>query len=120
MAVLVQLVDGVATQKFPIEDEPLRIGRAASNEVYVDDPLVSSRHAMIERDMKGLCTIRDLESTNGTFVNEKKIHSAILKHEDAVRCGLHSFKFLDEDSETTDKTQRIKKSWIPGVYYTKE
>ena len=36
------------------------------------------------------------------------------------RVGLKSFKFIDEQSASDVKTARIKKSWIPGVYYTED
>jgi hypothetical protein len=42
-----------------------------------------------------------------------------LVHEDVVRVGLKSFKFIDEHRAEYVKTAKIKKSWIPGVYYTK-
>ncbi len=126
MAVLVQLSDGVATNKFPIGKDRLSLGRAPSNDVYIDDPMVSSRHALIkveadpDDETERVFYIRDLNSTNGTFVNEQRVEFQRLNNEDVIRCGLHDFKFLDESREDVDKTKRIKKSWIPGVYYTKD
>lgn len=126
MAVLVQLSDGVATNKFPISKDRLSLGRAPSNDVYIDDPMVSSRHALIKvetdpnDESERVFYIRDLNSTNGTFVNEQRVEFQRLNNEDVIRCGLHDFKFLDESREDVDKTKRIKKSWIPGVYYTKD
>jgi len=50
----------------------LTIGRDPSNSVNLDDKLVSRKHAMIKK-IKGVFFIRDLGSTNGTFVNGKQI-----------------------------------------------
>jgi len=87
---------------------------------------VSKKHAIIEveedPDQKGVKTyyITDLGSTNCTYVNGKKIKRIQLKNNDSVRIGLNDFKFVTEEEDTHDKTVRICKSWIPGVYYTKE
>jgi hypothetical protein len=35
-----------------------------------------------------------------------------------IRIGKHTFKFLDESAEPADKTTKLRKIWIPGVYYT--
>ncbi len=126
MAMLVQLVDGVASNKFVIQRRSVQVGRAPDNDIYIDDPMVSSHHAVIEveepqdADLPNTYFIRDLDSTNSTFVNDKKVTRQQLKHEDVVRFGLHSFKFLDEAALDIEKTKKIKKSWIPGVYYTKD
>jgi pSer/pThr/pTyr-binding forkhead associated (FHA) protein len=54
-------------------DKPvLSIGRDSSNDLIIDHPLASRRHARLERDEAGFA-IRDLDSTNGTYVNQERI-----------------------------------------------
>ena len=126
MAVLIQLNDGVAVKKFPIDKPCLRIGRASDNDIFIDDKVVSKRHAIIEveedPDQKKIKAyyITDLGSTNDTYVNGKRIKRIQLQNNDSVRIGLNDFKFFSEEEDKQDKTVRICKSWIPGVYYTKE
>jgi pSer/pThr/pTyr-binding forkhead associated (FHA) protein len=61
-------------------DKPiLAIGRDASNDLIIDHPLASRRHARLERDASGFA-VRDLESTNGTFVNEDRITGLYTLH----------------------------------------
>ena len=50
----------------------ITIGRDGSNDVIIDHPLASRRHARLERTEDGFA-VRDLESTNGTFVNQERI-----------------------------------------------
>lgn len=123
MAMLIQTVDNVVTNRFEITDAGLGLGRSGDNQVLIDDLAVSGHHARIsvssEND-QAIFTISDLGSTNGTFVNEKKIEQQGLHHGDAVRIGWAIFTFFDENEKGLDKTSKIKKSWIPGVYYTKD
>ncbi len=125
MARIVQLLDGVATTQFEIDKPEIRLGRSPECDVFIDDPSVSNLHCVIEtvapadEEQPPEYHIRDLGSTNGTYVNIDRVEKARLMHEDVIRVGLKSFKFIDEQSASNAKTPRIKKSWIPGVYYTK-
>lgn len=122
MASIVQLVDGVVANRFEITDSELKFGRIASNHVIIDDKAVSSEHAEIlllkgnDGDLQYV--LHDLGSTNGTYINEKKIHKQLLRHKDIVRVGWNSFTFINEDEVDLEKTTKVKKSWIPGVYYS--
>ena len=124
MAMIVQTVEGVVTNKFDIEQSALKFGRTADNQVQIDDMAVSNEHAQItcKTSDQGEITyfLEDLGSTNGTFVNEAKIEKQLLRHSDSLRIGWNIFTFIDENEVNFEKTREIKKSWIPGVYYTKE
>lgn len=65
---------------------PARIGRIDSNDVKVSDPSVSRVHAEVYREGTALY-IRDLESTNGTMVNGKKVRQRKLNPGDIVIVG---------------------------------
>ena len=122
MAVIIQTVDGVIVNRFDIDKNGLRFGRAADNQVQIDDNAVSTNHAeiVIKKNDEGRETfvIRDIGSTNGTFLNEQKIESQPLHHKDIIRVDWNNFVFIDENERDFEKTARITKSWIPGVYYT--
>ena len=57
----------------------LTIGRDGSNDLIIDHPLASRRHARLEQTDDGF-GIRDLDSTNGTYVNEERISGLYLLH----------------------------------------
>lgn len=121
MAVIIQTVDGVIVNRFDIDRAGLSIGRSESNQVQIDDTAVSAKHAEIvieESDGKPVYLIRDAGSTNGTFLNEQKVDRQPLQHKDVIRVGWNNFVFIDEDERDFEKTDKITKSWIPGVYYT--
>jgi len=52
----------------------ITIGRAQENDIVLDDMSVSKKHAQIQERKKGFI-ISDLDSSNGTFVGERKIPS---------------------------------------------
>ena len=126
MAVIIQLHEGVAINKFFIYKPVLRIGRDPESDIYVDNDVVSAEHAVIEMvesaEDNGAPEyyIQDIESTNATYLNGKKIVREKLKHNDILRIGFNSFRFVDESKENPETTTKIHKSWIPGVYYTKK
>ncbi len=63
------------------------IGRSPQAEVFLWDDGVSRRHAKIIRDPDGSAKLVDLESTNGTFINGRRIHAEGLREGDRVRIG---------------------------------
>ncbi|HET7770818.1 MAG TPA: FHA domain-containing protein [Chloroflexota bacterium] len=79
-------VDGPVGRVIPI-DRPLVIGRRAECDVVLQDDAVSGRHARISWDTESW-QVEDLESTNGTFVNGRRVAVPVrLKTGDAVRTG---------------------------------
>lgn len=124
MATLVQLKEGVAGIRLRIDKPQFRIGRARDNEISIDDELVSKTHAIIEAvENKQQASfdyyIQDQQSTNGTYVNDKKVELYKLSNEDVVRIGVSNFRFLDDTNDDPAETAQLHKTWIPGVFITK-
>jgi len=69
--------------------QEITIGRDAENDIQIDNIAVSGEHARI---LKGPdhYFIEDLNSTNGTFVNEEKITKRVLEENDAITIGKHT------------------------------
>ena len=59
----------------------------------LDDVTVSRRHAELNRDGDTF-SIRDLGSLNGTYVNRRRIESAVLENDDEVQIGKYRLTFL--------------------------
>src|SRR5580658_3529 len=65
-------------QRYPLSDSPVVLGRGEDCDVRINDHSVSRRHARIEPNPEGYFAI-DLQSTNGTFVNDVPTDVATLK-----------------------------------------
>ncbi len=63
-----------------------QLGRAEDNDVQINHPSVSSHHCEIELALDTL-TVRDLNSTNGTFVGDQRVQSAALQPGQVLRLG---------------------------------
>jgi predicted component of type VI protein secretion system len=92
MAKLVLKFDDRVLQESAIGSQGVRIGRSPDNTLVIDNPAVSSRHARVVRD-GGSFVLEDLNSTNGTFVNEKRVIRHTLHDGDRVLIGKHTIEF---------------------------
>ena len=68
------------------------IGRKSANDIVIDDMAVSGFHAVID-PVASTFVLRDLDSTNGTFVNQKRITMHHLRHRDVILLGEHELHF---------------------------
>jgi hypothetical protein len=78
-------------RSFPVGDVPLIIGRSPEVAVVVNDANVSRQHAEVWRTAEGVA-VRDLQSTNGTFVNGHRISAVSLSPRDDVTVGALHFR----------------------------
>jgi len=97
-AVLTVELEGAPTQRFPLR-AVTAIGRGADNHLVLDDPFASANHAMVVwRD--GGWWIEDLESHNGTLLNEEPItEPSVLTAGDRVRVGETVLRFESEGTQ---------------------
>ena len=84
-------------QRINLGDEPLIIGRAPEAEFQIIERSVSRAHCQITREPAGY-RIKDLDSTNKTFLNDQPIIEAELKDGDHVAVGSCVLKFMDRSS----------------------
>ena len=72
--------------RFALDDETATIGRDASNKIRLRDAEVSRRHAEIRLDVDGR-TLVDLESSNGVYVNGRRVKTRRLLNGDQIQIG---------------------------------
>jgi hypothetical protein len=94
-------------RRFSVHPGRQTIGRLASNDIVVNGPSVSSSHAWIT-NQQGRCIIMNTLSTNGTFVNDKRIHQAILRHGDRIRLGQVELVFLTRDRDASGPRHLVR------------
>src|SRR6266540_3235713 len=73
-------------RRLALAGEPLTIGRDPENDLVLDDRRVSRRHAEIRLRL-GRYTLYDLQSTNGTFVNGRRVAEVVLSDGDRIAIG---------------------------------
>ncbi len=83
---LARLDAGCVAAVFPVSSEPLVIGRDPENPVFLGDTLASKRHAAVSFQGRRLA-IADLNSLNGTWVNERRVKTQELAPGDVIRIG---------------------------------
>jgi pSer/pThr/pTyr-binding forkhead associated (FHA) protein len=94
MPVLIVKFEGSVLQKVATNGGSITIGRSPDNAIAIDNLAVSSRHAEIKSE-QGQLVVEDLNSLNGTFVNNQRVKRSALKHGDVVLIGKHSIQ-VDE------------------------
>ena len=88
MWILRTLNDGEPEKTFRILTGGIRtIGRATGADFIVDAPLVSRVHCRLTALPGGDLEVRDLNSTNGTFVNGERVENAMLASGDRIQVG---------------------------------
>jgi VWFA-related protein len=72
---------------YPVKHHRTNLGAVSGNDIIVcEDPLISSNHCRIKFENQKMVII-DLDSTNGTFVNGRRVESIDLHHHDIIRLG---------------------------------
>ncbi|MFC1515514.1 FHA domain-containing protein [Thermodesulfobacteriota bacterium] len=85
--------------QFPLEEgTSLTIGRKESNDVSIENLAVSGHHAKVDAVGEGFL-LTDLQSKNGSFVNNELVQSHWLKHGDIITIGKHTLVFAYTDDE---------------------
>jgi C4-dicarboxylate-specific signal transduction histidine kinase len=86
------------SQPISLEPGEVTVGRAPSNTIELSHGGVSRVHARISLE-DGQQILTDLESRNGTFLNNKRINQSTLSHNDKIFFGNRGFIFLTEPAE---------------------
>ncbi|MFQ5549367.1 MAG: FHA domain-containing protein [Woeseia sp.] len=85
---------GRTLREMTMEGPRLLIGRSQHNDLCINSKFISRHHALFVRH--GSATfVMDLNSTNGTFVNSRRISNQVVINQDIVSIGNHGIKFVD-------------------------
>jgi FHA domain len=98
MAKLSLMFDDRLVKEVPVGGRPIGIGRSPDNELPVDNLAVSNYHARVYFEA-GRLVVEDLDSLNGTFVNDLRVERATLHDGDSIWIGKHHIK-VDASGDT--------------------
>jgi len=73
------------------DKDEISIGRNPNCDIHIDNLGVSKQHAKIIKQ-DGVYVVEDLNSTNGTFINNKRVARAVINNNDEIHIGKHSLK----------------------------
>jgi pSer/pThr/pTyr-binding forkhead associated (FHA) protein len=116
VAKLILTFKGAKLEEIPITKSQTTIGREPNNDIVINNQAISRHHVKISWD-KSRYIVEDLNSVNGTFVNENKVARDILRHKDEILVGKHILVFVNEEKLPTEKgedraTSAMEKTFI--------
>lgn len=96
MAFLQVYFNGELKFTAPLQPAKTRIGRATDNDIVIDNGGVSGHHAIIEQE-GDVFYIADTNSTNGVFINGRRVTREPLRYGDEITIFKHKLKFIAVD-----------------------
>ena len=104
MSKILVFLPGAVSHAFDLRLPRLHIGRHAHNTITLPDVRVSGVHAVLQRTESGWW-IEDLGSTNGTWINGKRVNTSILLPSDVLRVGGCTLRLLPSAETSTKRVQ---------------
>lgn len=123
MARLILMFNKQVVKEYSLQKESVTVGRNEDNTITVDNLAVSGYHARIDAAGSDYI-LTDLQSTNGTFVNDNKVVSHKLVHGDNVAIGKHIILFVGTGKQASipgqDKKMDMDKTMMLDTAKQKE
>ena len=106
--VLVNTIQGLDQNSSWTLNLPVSIGRNPDHEVCINHDSISRTHCRLSLNGEGALVVRDLNSMNGTYVDDKKITQSLLMPGDTLQLGSVTLRI--EYASDTDPGEPSKKS----------
>ncbi|TFW73443.1 FHA domain-containing protein [Methylotenera oryzisoli] len=116
MAKLILTLDGSYLNEYTLTHLKTTIGRKSSNDIYLDNLAISGEHAVILKQGNDFF-VEDLNSTNGTRINNTVVKKQQLNNEDVIELGRFHLAFLEHEASAAafEKTMMVH----PEAFSTK-
>jgi len=116
MSRLVLKFESAILKEVPLGTRPVTIGRSPDNDIPIDNLAVSNYHARVYVEA-GSLVVEDLNSLNGSFLNDIRIERAMLKDGDAILIGKHHI-LVDQIHDAAVAADDYRKAPAPRVNET--
>ena len=113
---LVLKFENATLKEIPLGTRPLTIGRAPDNDIPIDNLAVSNYHARVYQEA-GSLVVEDLNSLNGSFLNDIRVERAMLKDGDAILIGKHVV-LVDQEHDAAIPMDGLRRAPAPRVAET--
>jgi pSer/pThr/pTyr-binding forkhead associated (FHA) protein len=100
--------DNELVKTYELDEPSITIGRLPENTICISNMGISRRHAKIERDTNNTFSISDLNSLNGTFINNTKVKKSALSNGDKITIGKYTLLFEDMEKKEISAVARKK------------
>ncbi|MCR9206336.1 MAG: FHA domain-containing protein [Halobacteriovoraceae bacterium] len=107
MAIYLIIQDGEEENRVRLTQKPFFIGRSSKCHLTLQDSMISGKHLAVKINSEHRVVIKDLETTNGTYLNGNKIQESFMYIEDFVQVG--KVKIHIDDSEMSAKELGLHK-----------
>jgi pSer/pThr/pTyr-binding forkhead associated (FHA) protein len=101
MVKFIVFFDNELVKTYELDDPVVTIGRLPENTICISNMGISRRHSKIERDTNNTYVLSDLNSLNGTFVNNAKVKKTPLSHGDKITIGKYTILFEEAEKRDT-------------------
>jgi len=116
MSRLVLKFDGALLKEVPLGTRPVTMGRAPDNDIPIDNLAVSNYHARVYVEA-GSLVVEDLNSLNGTYLNDIRVERAMLKDGDSILIGKHNI-LVDQAHDVALIDDSLRRAPAPRVNET--
>jgi pSer/pThr/pTyr-binding forkhead associated (FHA) protein len=101
--------DNELVKTYELDEPSITIGRLPENTICISNMGISRRHAKIERDANNVFCISDLNSLNGTFINNTKVKKSMLSNGDKITIGKYTILFENMEKKENSASAAMKK-----------
>lgn len=109
--IIIEILSGEkAGTRLKLVGSKVVFGRLDTCDIILSDASVSRRHAEILYTPPSTYTLKDLNSSNGVFLNNKKISSSMLKNGDIFSIGINQYRFLEKVTSDNSETKNQSSS----------
>jgi nucleoid-associated protein YgaU len=100
---------------YELDDDVITIGRLPENKICISNMGISRRHSKIARDANNNLVLTDLNSLNGTFVNNKKMPKTVLAPGDAITIGKYTIVLESDERSAAAPEALVEEPQKPPV-----
>jgi len=103
---LILTLDGETLNELTIERKRVLVGRSVHNDMSIGSNFISRHHVMFAR-FGSTTLLMDLNSTNGTFVNSRRVSNQVMVHDDIISLGNHRIKYVDANAKDRSNVEGL-------------